>query len=42
MNIGDAIFVLVDKLLVEREKTVRLELLENQKKQEEQKHEDYT
>ncbi len=42
MNIGDAILVLVDKLLVEREKTVRLELLENQKKQEEQKHEDYT
>lgn len=40
MNIGDAILVLVDKLLVEREKTVRLELLENQKKQEEQKHED--
>lgn len=42
MNIGDAILVLVDKLLVEREKIVRLELLENQKKQEEQKHEDYT
>lgn len=42
MNIGDAILVLVDKLVVEREKTVRLELLENQKKQEEQKHEDYT
>ena len=42
MNIGDAILVLVDKLLVEREKTVRLELLENKKKQEEQKHEDYT
>lgn len=42
MNIGDAILVLVDKLLVEREKTVRQELLENQKKQEEQKHEDYT
>ncbi len=40
MNIGDAILVLVDKLLVEREKTVRLELLENQKKQEEQEHED--
>ena len=40
MNIGDAILVLVDKLLVEREKTVRLELLKNQKKQEEQEHED--
>lgn len=38
MNIGDAILVLVDKLLVEREKTVRLELLEEQKEQE--KHED--
>lgn len=37
MTIGDAILVLVDKLLTEKEKTVRLELEKEQpKKQDEQ------
>lgn len=40
MTIGDAILVLVDKLLVEKEKTVKLELLEKQRKQDEQRQKD--
>lgn len=40
MTIGDAILVLVDKLLVEKEKTVKLELLEKQRKQDEQSQKD--
>lgn len=40
MNIGDAILALVDKLLIEKEKTVKLELLEQQRRQEEQKYKD--
>lgn len=38
MSVGDAILVLVDKLLEEREKTIRLELAKKQ--QEEQTDED--
>ena len=42
MTVGDAILSLVDKLLTEREKVIRLELLQNfQQSQDEQSSKDY-